>query len=296
MSTKLLILGIVSISLVAFGVGMTATGVFDRFFNPLIAAWGGGESAVTALAQPGELDALLPVGRTVRDDDVTAYEASLRLPSQTEVEELTAWTAAHGITLVGIKQHPEQLFNNEFNPETGTVDIGTVNGVYEIYRALSLLPEDVLAIMKGKTIYVSTAAGRPYTVVKGESGGALRNVQQGFIQPQPISRDSVLREVAHLITFQGFQGLGDQPIERYTRQFTEYKSVFNTRENSYSPGEIPPGFISAYATQSQTDNFAEHFRYYVLRPEEFRQKAMTETDLARKYFFLRDHVFSGTEY
>ena len=297
MSRKLLILGVMGIGLAAFFVGVTTTGALDSVLNPIInTVFFGENEQLRTIATVAKLDAALPVGRDVRDDDVVAYEATRHLLTAEEKETVTAWFKDKNIQLVGVKKEPRTMYDTGLDSNNDVVDILTVPGVWEVYAALSLLPDSQLELMGGKVIYVSLAAGRPYTVIKGDTGGVLQHVKAGFIQTQPISKDSVLRELAHIITFHGIEGLSDDKQELFIKLMDEYSRLFDIGDKTYKPGEVPKGFISAYATQSRVDNLAEHFRYYVLKADEFRGKASDDADLARKYIFFRDRLFEGKEY
>lgn len=297
MSRKLLIVGILCISFAAFFVGVITTGALDSVLNPMINTIFFGENEqLRTIATVAKLDSAIPIGRQVRDDDVVAYEATRHILSAQENEVVASWFKEKNIELIGVTKAPQEMYDVGLDQTKDVVDIITIPGVWEVYAALHELPMGQLELLSGKAIYVSTAAGRPYTVIKGDAGGVLHQVKAGFIQTQPISKDSVLREVAHIITFHGIEGVGDETHERLIKLMDEYLRLFDIGDKTYKPGEVPNGFISAYATQSRVDNFAEHFRHYVLKADIFRGKASDDADLARKYIFFRDRLFEGKEY
>lgn len=51
-------------------------------------------------------------------------------------------------------------------------------------------------------------------------------------------------------------------------------------------------FVSWYALTNKYEDFAESFTFYVFHNEEFAYRAKTNTQLARKYAFLKNYVFS----
>ncbi len=58
----------------------------------------------------------------------------------------------------------------------------------------------------------------------------------------------------------------------------------------------PPGYITRYSTYSDLENFADHFAYYVIYPDVFRDRMKNDPLLVDEYEFLRDFVFNGKEY
>lgn len=297
MSRNLLITGIIGIGISAFFVGLVTTGVLDPVLNPVIhSLFFSGNEQLSSFANIAKFNSELPLGGEVRDDEIVAYDESRRVLAPEENKTVRAWFAQRNIDLIGVNKEPKDMYENGFNPDTDTVDIQGIPGVWELYGALTLLPESHLELLRGKTIFVSSSIGRPYTVVKGDAGEVLQGVKPGFIQPQPITKDSVIRVVAHSLLFHEIEGLSEQQEVYFAELRDEYFRLFATGDKNYAPGDAPSGFVSAFATQSRIDNFAEHYRYYVLLADEFRRKASVDADIARKYIFFRDKMFAGMEY
>lgn len=59
---------------------------------------------------------------------------------------------------------------------------------------------------------------------------------------------------------------------------------------------ISKDYMSAYATANKAENFAEHFAYYVVEAEAFRNKSKTDQKLLEKYLFFKQNIFQEKEY
>lgn len=56
------------------------------------------------------------------------------------------------------------------------------------------------------------------------------------------------------------------------------------------------GFVSGYASSDPFEDFAETFNYYILHGDEFKNLAKGNTQLAKKYEFMKNKVFDGEEF
>lgn len=219
-----------------------------------------------------------------------------RLPSNTAVEAFRGWASARGIALQGIQQKTQALYDNAYDPATDNVPLEQVLGITEAHRALELLPDGLLAVLDGTTIYLSTIRERPYTILAGNYGGVLGGLTDGVILTQPITVPRTVHEIGHLIGYHGIEGIYGHDHPRLHQHHQEYERLFDTNDISYPPTELPPGFLTIYSTANRAENFAEHFAAYVTDGATFLERAGTDALLAAKYEFLKEKIFGGRTY
>jgi len=151
-----------------------------------------------------------------------------------------------------------------------------------------------LEVMAGKTIYFSTEDGRSRSVyVDGRSDPLNR----GFIIEQNVRAHTVIHELGHIVDGHGIQGIqGDeQNVFSYLKE--ERDKIFQvTLEYDPNLRRAPPRHITHYSSYSDLEKFAEHFAYYVIYPDVFRDRMKNDPSLVDEYEFLRDFIFNGKEY
>lgn len=226
----------------------------------------------------------------------SSREITSQLSTYEDLVSQLEWVDFQGIRVILVHTKVSQMYDHGFNPNTDTIPLTYIEGLENVFQTLQLLPDNVLLLIKGKTIYISTAYDRPYSVLKGNYQNVLQNVDEGIIIPQPLSGYRVVHEIGHLLGYHGIEGLYENSYPSFRKVQNEYDRIFDTTENYDYPSKPPTGYISVYATGNKAEDFAEHFAYYVTRGEEFRQKAKNDQKLSEKYEFFKKHIFNGEEY
>ncbi len=225
---------------------------------------------------------------------------SFSIYESNEIEEFENWARDNGITIVGVNKDQHHLYNYGYDPKTDHVNWKEIPRVLVAADALYKVPKNVIKVMDGKTIYFSTEHGRSYTVF-GKPMPAdstfLKGVDRGLILEQNINQKNVLHELGHIVDYHGIQGRFYDKQHIFDHLLEDRISIFNVTQK-YQPnsGALSAGYISVYSTKSDLENFAENFAYYIVRPNEFREKIQTDTLLTEKYEFMRDKIFLGFEY
>jgi len=218
----------------------------------------------------------------------------LESPNELFLEDFENWARKHDISLVGTNKNVKHLFRLSFDPDKDGVELKDVPGVLIAAQALYKIPDNVLEVMAGKTIYFSTEDGRSRSVyVDGRSDPLNR----GFIIEQNVSAHTVIHELGHIVDGHGIQGIqGDeQNVFSYVKE--ERDKIFQvTIEYDPNVRRAPPGHITHYSSYSDLEKFAEHFAYYVIYPDVFRDRMKNDPSLVDEYEFLRDFIFDGKEY
>jgi len=217
---------------------------------------------------------------------VDAFAASSA--QSNDLKKFQNWADDHDIKLQGTNKKTNQLYSNGWVQSRDGVDWKSIPNNLNVYYALSKLPEDVLKVAKGQTLYLSNQNGRSYTVLGSwPSNHILENMNKGIILEQPISIQTVVHEFGHLVDFNGIQC-------NYGCSITNYNTMKSQRMTIFA---IPqPGYISNYAKTNTNENFAENFAYYVNRPITYTTKLLQDPSLKNEYNFLKNIIFSGKVY
>ncbi len=214
----------------------------------------------------------------------------------TEEEQLliidfVRWANQYNIELVGLKVSFRHTFYNGLKKED-YVGIKEIPGIIEISNAFHKVPEEILRVMEGKTIYISQKFGGSHVLY---GGGEIFN--RGFILEQPIREERVIHEFGHVVDEHGIKGVYDDPQNHWGYLREETDRIFKTTVSYDSDRQEPAeGYISVYSMKSRQENFADHFMAYVYSPEEFRRRAQNEPLLKQKYDFFKNNLFGGVEY
>jgi hypothetical protein len=212
-----------------------------------------------------------------------------------------SWASQHQILLIGTQQDSDDiLFNVGLDPAL-TVNPQTVPGYDLAMNALKKLPDNVVRglepqynaftkKMVQKAIYFSTYPGRGYANdMPTGYPGTQSSAQTGFFLQPSVSWDYLaLHEAGHIIDLCGTNrgGYYWQPISGWENLASEIDNIFDAK------GDL----ITAYAKTNSHEDFAVHFAYYVWRGTTFRNKAQNNSALQRRYDFLKQYFFQGTEY
>lgn len=233
--------------------------------------------------------------------ETNVYEESFQAKSDkipynaNELEKFLGWAAGHNIFLVGINKNADHFLSSSYNPSNDQANLDNISGILIVADALYKIPDEVLEVMSGKTIYFSTEVGRSYAIVSSfPEYGMLVGLERGLILEQEITSHSVLHELGHIVDYHGIQGA----FNDYKNFFSELKpnkdKIFKVNEENTQ--SILKGYITLYSIENNDEDFAEHFASYVLYPDEFREKMKNDPLLEKKYKFFRDYIFSGIEY
>ncbi len=233
-------------------------------------------------------------GKVVSDSTETRIEDNTKASPQ-GLAEFRQWADSRGIKLSGITIGFTQLKDNQFDPGTNTTDLENLEFILNAYKGLKLLPESMVNLMRGKTIYISTAADINYAwyihqTWKGTNDDKA-NAYEGVFLATPVSDDATVHEMGHILgnSLEGKHGNDqDKPFEHYRKKYSE---LFTMR----GIDNLPCGYVSKYSTTNSAENFAEHFAFYVLEGEKFRERAKTDEFLQAKYDFVKE-LFAGKEY
>jgi len=202
------------------------------------------------------------------------------------------WAKEHDISLVGTNKNANQL-NWSFDHDKDQVELKDVPGILTAAEALYKIPDNVLVVMAGKTIYFSTEDGRSFSVFAAWGANALN---RGFIIEQNVRAFTVIHELGHIVDVHGIQGdLADkQNVFSYAKE--DRDEIFQVALENKPNDKEKLGYITGYSSKNDLENFADHYAYYVVYPDVFRDEMKNDPLLVKKYEFLRDFVFNGKEY
>ena len=211
-----------------------------------------------------------------------------------EIDQFENWANEHGIAIVGVNKNSNDLYYTGYDESTDSVNWKEIPRVLVAADALYTVPENVLQVMDGKTIYFSTEYGRSYTVLDSfPDHDILVGLNRGIILEQNTAPHTVIHELGHIVDYHGIQGIYDDEQNIFENSLDDRNSVFNGMDN-YSSDST--GYISSYSAVNDAENFAENFAHYVIYSNEFREKILTDPLLIEEYEFMRDVVFSGFEF
>jgi len=214
-------------------------------------------------------------------------------PDELFLANFENWAREHDIYLVGTNKNAKQLFKRSFNPENDGVELQDVPGVLVAAEALYKIPDNVLEVMTGKTIYFSTEDGRSKSVHAAWGSNPL---SRGIIIEQNVRAVTVIHELSHIVDVHGIQGnfADKQNVFSYAKE--ERDKIFQETLEKKPNGKGTLGYISSYSSSNDLHNFAEHFAYYVIYPDVFRDRMKNDSMLADKYEFFRVFIFNGKEF
>ena len=215
-------------------------------------------------------------------------------PYYLQLEYFKQWAKQHEIFLEGTDKNRIHLSKNGFVPENDRVELDKIPGILVAAKTLYQIPDTILEVMKGKTIYFSTELGRSKAIF---SAWGTDSVNKGIILEQNIRPINVIHEIGHIVDVHGIQGKFKEKNNVFSEVKEKHQKIFSSKTNFGKDSQgIPIGYISTYSTEDDLENFAEHFAYYVVRPDFFREKTNQDPVLDEKYDFLRDHIFDGKEF
>lgn len=224
----------------------------------------------------------------------TANDLKMGTPHELFLANFESWAAKHEITLVGTNKDAKHLAKWGFIADKDGVDLKDVPRVLIAANALYKIPDSVLEVMKDKTIYFSTEYGRSKSI---HSAWGPNSLNRGFIIEQNVRDANVIHELGHIVDVHGIQGSFEDKQNIFINAKDERDKIFQVSVK-YEPKEpgAPLGHISRYSSQNDLENFADHFAYYVIYPDKFRDRIKNDPLLVDEYEFLRDQIFDGKEF
>jgi len=221
----------------------------------------------------------------------SAEDLKMGTPDELFLANFENWAKEHDISLVGTNKNANQL-KWSFDHDKDQVELKDVSGVLIAAEALYKIPDNVLVVMAGKTIYFSTEDGRSFTVFDAWGINAL---DRGFIIEQNVRAFTVTHELGHIVDVHGIQGdfADEQNVFGYAKE--DRDEIFLVIVNKPNDKE-KLGYITGYSTINDLENFADHYAYYVVYPDVFRDEMKNDPLLVKKYEFLRDFIFNGKEF
>ncbi len=215
-------------------------------------------------------------------------------PQDLFLADFEGWAKQHEITLIGTNKNAKYLTRWGFIPEKDGIELKNIPGVLVAAQLLYKIPDDVLEVMKGKTIYFSTENGRSKSI---HAAWGPDSLNRGFIIEQSHWHANVIHELGHIVDVHGIQGEYNDKQNVFSYAKEKRDAVFQVKID-YEPNVpgVPQGHITRYSSESDSENFAEHFAYYVVFPDEFRKRIQTDPLLKDEYEFMRDYIFNGIEF
>lgn len=237
----------------------------------------------------------------IREPDTPEAESEL-FPTDQEIAAFSTWADEHGIEVKGTKKPAYFWTALDYKFDDEGLPLNQMRGVTTVYKGLSRLPDEVLEVMRGKAIYLSSAPGRSTLVDNNEARGLKAGI---FLAAGTTYAQAAIHEFGHLfdswaIGASDGVNLHPQNFPQFHELLSGYYSLFPhtdaLRPDSVYSDSPQPGYISSYASTNRSENFAEHFAYYVMEGNLFRAKMQEDSLLADKYSFFKEKIFGGKEY
>jgi len=162
-----------------------------------------------------------------------------------EIEQFENWADEHGITIVGVNKNSNDLYYTGYDESTDSVNWKEISGVLIAADVLYTVPENVLQVMDGKTIYFSTEYGRSYTVLGSfPDHDILVGLERGIILEQNINSHTVIHELGHIVDYHGIQGIYNDKQNIFDNSLDDRNFVFNGMDEYSSDSVVSFGYIS----------------------------------------------------
>jgi len=222
----------------------------------------------------------------------SAEDLKMGTPNELFLVNFENWAKEHDISLVGTNKNAKDLSKWSFDHNKDKVDLKDIPGVLIAAEALYKIPDNVLVVMAGKTIYFSTEDGRSKSIHDAWGNVPL---DRGIIIEQNVRTVTVIHELGHIVDVHGIQGDFEDKQNVFSYAEEDRDKIFLVLENKLNDKE-KLGYITSYSSNSDLENFAEHYTYYVVYPDVFRDEMKNDPLLLKKYEFLRDFIFNGKEF
>jgi len=233
-----------------------------------------------------------PSGTDFISGAFSAEDLKMETPDELFLANFENWAKEHDISLVGTNKNANQL-KSSFDPDKDQVELKDVSGVLIAAEALYKIPDNVLVVMAGKTIYFSTEDGRSFSVF---ASWVDNPPSRGFIIEQNVKAVTVIHELGHIVDVHGIQGVyaDEQNVFSYAKE--DRNKIFQVALANKPNDKEKLGYITSYSSNNDLENFADHYAYYVVYPDMFRDEMKNDPLLTKKYEFLRDFIFNDKEF
>ncbi len=233
-----------------------------------------------------------PSGTDFISGAFSAEDLKMGTPDELFLANFENWAKEHDISLVGTNKNANQL-KSSFDPDKDQVELKDVSGVLIAAEALYKIPDNVLVVMAGKTIYFSTEDGRSFSVF---ASWVDNPPSRGFIIEQNVRAVTVIHELGHIVDVHGIQGyfMDEQNVFSYAKE--DRNKIFQVALKNKPNDKEKLGYITSYSSYNDLENFADHYAYYVVYPNVFQDEMKNDPLLVKKYEFLRDFIFNGKEF
>jgi len=223
----------------------------------------------------------------------SAKDLKMGTPNELFLANFENWAKEHDISLVGTNKNAKHLFKWRFDLDKDQVELKDVPGILIAAEALYKIPDNVIVVMTGKTIYFSTEDGRSKSI---HNVGGDNPLNRGIIIEQNVRAVTVIHELGHIVDVHGIQGdfADEQNVFSYAK--VDRDKIFQVALENKPNDKEKLGYISSYSSNNDLQNFAEHYAYYVVYPDVFRDEMKNDPLLLKKYEFLRDFIFNGKEF
>jgi len=266
---------------------ITAGSVTESTFSDIIFPTEFEKTSESSKTIPNNLSGIDFASGAFSDEDL-----KMETPDELFLVNFENWAKEHDISLVGINKNANQL-NWSFNHDKDQVELKDVPGILIAAEALYKIPDNVLLVMAGKTIYFSTEDGRSFSVF---ASWVDNPPSRGFIIEQNVKAVTVIHELGHIVDVHGIQGdfADEQNVFSYAKE--DRNKIFQVALENKPNDKEKLGYITSYSSNNDLENFAEHYAYYVVYPDMFRDEMKNDPLLAKKYEFLRDFIFIDKEF
>ena len=266
---------------------ITAGSVTDSTFWDIIFPTEFEKTSESSKTIPNNLSGIDFASGAFSDEDL-----KIGTPDELFLVNFENWAEEHDISLVGINKSAKQL-NWSFDHDKDQVELKDVPGVLIAAEALYKIPNNVLLVMAGKTIYFSTEDGRSFSVF---ASWVDNPPSRGFIIEQNVRAVTVIHELGHIVDVHGIQGdfADEQNVFSYAKE--DRNKIFQVALENKPNDKEKLGYITSYSSNNDLENFADHYAYYVVYPDVFRDEMKNDPLLSKKYEFLRDFIFNDKEF
>lgn len=194
---------------------------------------------------------------------------------------------------LGINLHPGSSYKKESKSSESSLNYCKAL----VYRTLVSLPDDHRGHLQHLTLYF--ADGR-----RGLGGGSTVILRCSDVTNKELV-SVLVHEMGHVVDTGLYTGTpragrsefmdGNIPVYNDDLSLRFYRISWEN-ETRMRPGAQKTDFVTGYAMTNPFEDFAETYNFYILHGNRFRQMAMYNNQLWRKYMFMKYYIFRGIEF
>lgn len=199
------------------------------------------------------------------------------------------------------------------------VPLDSIPYIDQILGGLALLPKNVVNVIRGKAIYLSTETGvslnAHMTSHNAPVATYLGLIPGVFIEHHPAPPDNgvnmtlrnFVHEIGHLIDYTVLQPKLQEDSILFPHQFLEFQQLKGKRGGLFKKNptyvkntrtdlcKTKPGYMTNYSESNAEEDFAEHFTYFVISDfkslfEKVMKKNKKDGTLKNKYNFMKKMI------